>query len=183
LSQQGNILIAHPNIPSNNPWSKTVIYIFEDNHTGTKGVILNKPSSFPVSDFLASRGMDFPYSNENMRYGGPIKSDLVTMLHTDHWYSKSTRVINSGIAISYDDFMFEKMCMGDTPSLYRVSVGVAVWQTGQLDMELAGKPPYRPENSWLIADANVNIIFGQDGERQWHKAIELCSSQMINQFF
>lgn len=173
----GKLLIAHPNIKNTSSWYKTVIYVVEDNHTGTKGIILNKPSTFAVSEFLASRGLDFAYTKENMRYGGPIKSSLVTMLHTDHWYSKSTQIVANGISLSYDDFMFEKMCMGDAPNLYRVAVGLSVWQPGQLDKELTG------ENSWLIADADINIVFSHDGERQWHKSIELSSNQMINQFF
>lgn len=183
MSKAGKVLIAHPNIPSGNPWHKTVIYIFEDNHTGTQGMIVNKPSDLHVSNFLANRGMQMPHSIETMRYSGPIQSNLVLMLHTEGWYSKSTRHISNGIALSYDDFMFEKMCMGDAPNLYRIGVGIAVWQPGQLEAELLGNPPYKPENSWLIADADVNLLFEHDREKQWHKAVEMSSAQMINQFF
>ena len=183
MSKAGNVLIAHPNLTSNNPWYKTVIYIFEVNHKGTQGLVINKPSDLHVSNFLANRGMQMPHSIETMRYGGPLQSNLVLMLHTDHWYSKSTRVIGNGIALSYDDFMFEKMCMGDTPGLYRVAVGMAQWQPGQLDAELAGTPPYKPENSWLIAEADAGLLFEHDREKQWHKAVEMSSAQMINHFF
>lgn len=183
MNKVGKLLIAHPNIPNNNPWHKTVIYIIEDNHLGTQGIIINKPSTLPVSEFLASRGMQMPFTKESMRYGGPLKNNLLVMLHSDHWYSNSTKVIGNGISISFDDFMFEKMSMGDTPGLYRIAVGIAGWQPNQLDAELNGNPPYRPENSWLLADADTNILFEHDKEKQWLKSIEMSSTQMINQFF
>lgn len=182
-SKTGKILIAHPNLPANNLFYKSVVYVYDDTPNGTQGLILNKPSNYHVSDFLKNRGMDFPHTKETMRYGGPVRTNTVVMIHSDNWYSSSTTAIRNDIALSCDDFMFEKMAMGDCPSLYRIAVGICGWQTGQLNLELTGRWPYKPENSWLTAEADPSIVFEHDGERQWQKALELSSNQMIASYF
>lgn len=183
MNRQGQLLIAHPNLPHNNPFYKSVIYIFEDDQVGTQGIILNKPTNYSVNSFIETQGFTMGLSPEKMRFGGPVSSKMVFMLHTDDWESASSSPVGKGLMISCDDFMLEKMAMGYQPGLWRMMVGVCAWQPGQLDMEMQGVKPYRPENSWLTADANDNILFGYDGEKQWEKAVALSSKQMINSYF
>lgn len=182
MSRQGQILIAHPNLPEQTPFHKTVIYIFNDGPEGTQGIILNKPTRYRVNEFMEEQGFPIHVTKERMRFGGPVSTKMVFMLHTEDFDSASTMPAGKGLKLSCDDFMLEKMAMGYQPSLWRMMVGVAAWQPGQLDMELNGKPPYRPENSWLTADANDSILFEYDGEKQWTKALELASRQMINSY-
>jgi len=150
---------------------------------GTQGLIINKPSQFPVSQFVESKGWSMALTKETMRFGGPVSPKTIVMLHTDDWYSSSTTIVSRGISVTCDDFMLEKISTGNTPGLWRMAVGVCAWQPGQLDLELAGKYPYRPENSWLTVDANRSIVFEQDSDKQWQKALELSSKSMIEQWF
>lgn len=179
----GKLLIAHPNLPKNNPFYKTVIYIFMHNSEGTQGLIINKPSDFSVSQFIHSKGWDMPLTKETMRFGGPVSPKTVIMLHTDDWYSSNTQIIKNGVGVSGDEFMLEKLASGNAPGLWRMCVGLCAWLPGQLDLELAGKYPYKPENSWLTVDANRSIIFEHDGDKQWQKAMDLSSKKMIEQWF
>ena len=183
MSRVGKLLIAHPNLHVDNPFYKSVIYVLEDGASGTRGLILNKPSEFSVQQFFVSKGLDFPYTKETLRFGGPVKSNLVVMLHSDNWYSSSTDYIRNGVAVSCDDFMIEKMSMGDLPNDFRMFMGISAWGPGQLDMELAGKYPYTSENSWLIAQADTDIIFNSDSQRQWEKSLERSSQELINFYF
>ena len=183
MSRAGKILIAHPNLPSTDPFYKSVVYVFEDGPDGTQGIILNKPSEFLVSDYFKSKGVHIPVQKETIRFGGPIKTNLIVMLHSDEWYSQSTAYHMSGVALSCDDFMLQKLAIQDYPKCFRMFVGLAGWAPGQLDAELSGKHPYTSENSWLIADADLNIIFEHDTQRQWEKAVQRSSQEMINSFF
>jgi putative transcriptional regulator len=185
MSRVGQLLIAHPNLPKNNPWHKRVIYVFSDDHkTGTQGIIINHPTKYSVTNFITGKGFhDMPLSPESMRIGGPVNPKVIFMLHTDEWYSSSTHQVSNQLAISCDDFMLHKMSVQDQPSLWRMFAGMCSWAPGQLDMELRGQPPYRPENSWLTATANYNIIFEYDGERQWDKCFALASKQTIDSWF
>jgi putative AlgH/UPF0301 family transcriptional regulator len=60
---------------------------------------------------------------------------------------------------------------------------MCAWQPGQLDRELKGLPPFKAENSWLIADPNDTIVYDYDGDTQWEKALTYSRQQMINFFF
>jgi len=138
-SRVGKILIAHPNLPNNNPFSKTVIYIFEDNAVGTQGIILNKPTSYSVNAFLESNGFSMGMSPEKMRFGGPVSTKMVFMLHTDDWESASSTPVGKGLMLSCDDFMLEKMALGYQPGLWRMMAGVCAWQPGQFYMSMMEK--------------------------------------------
>jgi putative transcriptional regulator len=183
MSRAGKLLIAHPNLHIDNPFYKSVIFVLDDGPDGTQGLILNKPSEFPVSQFFRQKGFEIPYNKETLRWGGPVRSNIVVMLHSQEWMSSSTDYIQSGVALSCDDFMIEKMASGNAPNFYRMFMGLSAWAPNQLDMELAGKFPYTAENSWLIADADPNIIFDYDSQRQWEKALARSSQEMINNFF
>lgn len=179
----GKLLIAHPNLPPKTPFHKAVVYIFNDGPEGTQGIILNRPTAYRVNDFMQQQGFELPTTRERMRFGGPVSTKMVFMLHTEDFESASSMPAGKGLMLSCDDFMLEKMTLGYQPSLWRMMVGIAAWQPGQLDMELGGKPPYLPENSWLTAEASEGIIFEHDGEKQWQKALDLSSQQMINHYF
>lgn len=183
MSRVGKLLIAHPKIPVGNPFRKSVIYIYEDNANGTQGVVLNYHSSFTVKDLCNQKGIIYPDGTHNLHKGGPVNEQAILMLHTDEWQSSNTMEAGKGYRISSDNHMFQKVALGDAPVYYRIFAGMSSWAVGQLDMEMKGQFPYRPENSWLTATANDSIIFDYDGDAQWEKAVELSSRQMIEQYF
>ena len=47
-SRVGKLLIAHPNLPSDNWFNRTVIYVYNESpQQGTLGVTLNVPTNIP----------------------------------------------------------------------------------------------------------------------------------------
>lgn len=182
-NRAGSLLIAHPNLPKGNPFYRTVIYIYNDNPGGTTGLILNKPTTYPLYKIL--RGYGFPGDNiiGQVYFGGPVTEHKLHLIHSSDWYSKSTLPVDSNVSITSDSFMIEKLATGFGPREWRMTGGICAWQAGQLNLEISGKPPYRPENSWLTATANHAIVFDHDGEEQWKKAVQLSSEQMIDSFF
>mgnify|MGYP006272922801 FL=1 len=141
------------------------------------------PSILRVADICHQRGIEFSNSEERIYQGGPLAGDAVTMLHTPEWYSRNTTTAGPDYLLSSDYDMFEKIAEGNAPVYWRCFAGIASWAPGQLDMELAGDFPYKSENSWLIADANDDILFEYEGYDQWEQAIELASRQMIDSLF
>lgn len=183
MSRQGHLLIAHPNLPKGNPFYRTVIYIFSDNSAGTTGLILNKPTSYPVYKIFRGYGFSGDWILGQVYFGGPVTEHKLHLLHSSDWYSQSTVPVDENVSISSDSFMIEKLANGFGPREWRMTSGICAWQAGQLNLELQGKPPYRPENSWLTAIANRAIVFDHDGENQWKRAVQLSSEQMIDSYF
>jgi putative transcriptional regulator len=178
-SLTGKLLVAHPKLEGK-PFQKSVVLITEDHQNGSVGLILNKHTEYSLQQIMHSKG--FECEQDKMVYlGGPVNSSALVMIHTDTWYSSNTMTIKPGIAISSDNFMIEKLSHGDYPLNWRFVVGVCGWAPGQLRNEISGVHKGYP--SWLVCDANEDIIHKWDGEKQWHKALELCSSEMLAQYF
>jgi len=183
MNRQGKLLIAHPNFPSNSPFYKSVIYIYSDNAEGTLGLILNKPTPFPVHELAGLKNIDFPHLRDKVRVGGPVNEKAMIMLHTNDWNSTNTTLVKDGICLSSDNFMLEKLSMGYQPVYWRLMGGVCAWQAGQLDMELNGQGPYKLENAWLMCNATEELMFEHDKERQWELAVKHSSKQMFDYYF
>lgn len=182
MSLQGKLLVAHPR-QVNRPWHRSVVLVTEDHANGSVGLILNKPADFTLQQVLDSKG--YACDQDRMVYvGGPVNSSALVMVHTDDWYSTNTYVVKPGISISSDNLMIEKIAMSNYPRDWRFTCGVSAWGKGQLQAEVQGIGPYAAQGSnWLVCDASPEIVHSWDGEKQWHKALELCSQEMMNQFF
>jgi len=180
----GKLLIAHPNLPEDNWFRKTVIYIYaDDEDKGTLGLALNVKTDLSVQTLCSQRGVDFPYRIPQVYKGGPVSETSIILLHTNEWRGTNTSTAGPTYNLTSDDYMFDRLALGDQPARWRMFLGLCGWRPGQLDMELAGQFPYGRENSWLTADANDYILFELDGDKMWEAAIELSSRQMFSTYF
>jgi putative AlgH/UPF0301 family transcriptional regulator len=182
-SRVGKLLIANPNFPSISPFSKTVIYVYQDDDkVGTIGLILNKPAVTTVAEFCDDNGIMFPNDQASMHKGGPVSTTAIILLHTDEWESTNTVRVGNRLSITSDNHMLEKMSTGNMPAYWRAFYGVSAWHPGQLDKEIEGQEPF-VNNMWLTAEPTDSVLFEYDGGEQWVRAVELCSQQTIDHFF
>ena len=173
---EGKLLVAHPSVAD---WfARTVIFVYQDDtNQGTMGLVLNKPTRIKVSDIIIEKGYNYA-GTEHVYKGGPVNENAVFLLHEDNWYASNTfQIGNSGLAITSDAVMMEKLSMGNYPLGWRMCTGCAGWHPGQLQQEMNSL------HGWLTCDANSSIVFDQDGERQWNKALQLCANQTIDSYF
>lgn len=175
MSYKGKLLVAHPNL-SEGIFSRSVILVYQDDGSGTMGLVLNKPTQWKVSQLLHEKGLLYE-GTEHVYKGGPVNEQALILLHDDQWYSSNTMQIGNNLAITSDVLMMQKLSDSNGPDKWRMFAGIAGWSPGQLQMELKSK------QGWLTCNANDNIVFDKDGERQWNKAIQMCANQMINHFF
>ena len=173
---EGKLLVAHPNL--GDFFHRSVIFIYQDDpSSGTMGLLLNKPTRIKVADIIGERGL--PYGGtEHVYKGGPVNENAVFLLHEDQWYGSNTMQIgNSGLAITSDAVMMEKLSMGNYPQGWRMCTGVAAWKPGQLQQEMNSTV------GWLTCDSNRSIVFDKDGDRQWNKSLQMCANQTIDSYF
>ena len=181
----GKLLVAHPHFPLNSPFAKSVIYIYQDDPVnGTVGVVINKPSRTSVSDIASQNNVIFGESKELVYMGGPVNKSSLLLLHTNDWHSANTAAAGARLRISSDNHMLMKLSHDtNQPAYWRLFIGLSSWMPGQLDAEIQGNPPFGPIGSWLTCEADESIMFNCAGDKQWHKAVELCSQQTIDQYF
>ena len=180
MNYTGRLLVAHPKLNSHF-FKHSVIYICEDSDQGSQGIIINKPSKFSVGNVFANKGFDIT-TNQQIYRGGPIHEKSVSMLHTAEWYSSNTSPAGN-YNVTSDNFMIEKMAMGNTPAEWRMVSGVCGWAPGQLHAEVTGNPPFSSHQGWLTLSPTDSIIFAYEGEAQWQHALQLSSKQMVDRFF
>lgn len=181
MSLKGKLLVAHPNLKDNDFFEKSVIYLYEHDTKGAAGIILNKTTEFAVEALVDQKGLPY-YGSEVVYKGGPLNTRAICILHTDDWYSSNTLSVNS-FGLSSDNFMLEKLSMGNEARNWRMFAGMCGWAPGQLEAEIEGKTPYGKDKGWLTLDASEDIVFNYDGDDQWVKAVDLCSKSVINQYF
>lgn len=183
MNRQGKLLVAHPNLSPADPFFQTVIYVYSDTpQSGTLGMVLNYNSNVTVKTICAAKGVDYYSEQHYVRHGGPLGLNSISIIHSDDWESGSSRNIGNRLYLTSDDPMLERLSI-EEPAYWRMFAGYCGWAPGQLDMELKGVFPYRPEHSWLVIDSSDELVFEHDDEKQWQLAIERSSQQMIDKFF
>ena len=104
--------------------------------------------------------------------GGPVNVKSLSLLHTNDWSSKNTMRINETFSISSDEDILPRFAMGDVPNHWRLFLGVCGWSPKQLISEIKGIKPWEHKNSWCIATADEELVFGNDNKDQWCNAID-----------
>lgn len=182
MSYAGKLLIAKPSL-KHPMFAESTVLVCQDSKFNTIGVILNKPSTeYTVADACELDDLGFLLS-EPLFQGGPVNPRSVTLLHTNEWFSSNTIQVTDELAMSSDPLMLEKIAMGNTPYEWRLFVGVCMWSYKQLDAEINGTAAYSPKGSWIVADSDIKHVFMHDTENQWEQSMELCASQLVNQYF
>lgn len=178
----GKLILAQP-MSNDLHFNKSVVLVVQHNKTGAWGVVVNKPAkTVTMQTVMTAAGVDYS-GNEPIYVGGPIEPTRVQVIHSLDWFSQSTLKITEEIGITGDISVLAAIAQGQGPEKYRAGVGLAAWTGGQLDGEMLGKQPWRPENRWLATDATIDLCLTGYGEEQWQRGIEQSISQRINQLF
>ena len=166
----GNLLIAPPAVKGNF-WYKTVIMVTEHHSDGSVGLVLNKRSRMSVNEFGEQLGFNLDLPGF-VYLGGPVNVKSLSFLHTNDWVSKNTMRINKDFSLSSADDILPRLAMGDTPERWRIFLGMCGWSPNQLLGEIKGTPPWTETNSWCLASADLDMVFGSDNKDQWCSALD-----------
>jgi putative transcriptional regulator len=170
----GKLLVAHPDMESGF-FAGSVVYVYQHDHNGSSGIVLNAATTCPVSDIMLDRGFDYA-GGDCVFKGGPVNQTAIVLLHSSDWYSSNTKPIGNSLAISSDNFMFEKIAMGNEPTEWRLFAGICAWAPGQLEVEI------NSPKGWQIAQPNNGIVFDSEYVDQWYKALQLCGQQLFDSY-
>lgn len=171
----GKCLVATPKL-NKTMWEETVILLSQhSDKIGTQGHVINRTSTTSVSKLFNDLGFHGHINIPgHIHLGGPVKERNISMIHSGEWYSASTMPVTPYISFSYDDFMIEKMCMGDIPDHFVMLAGAAQWAPAQLEQEI-------DNGSWLVIDSDVNLIFSNK-EDIWTECVKHYSQSMFNDY-
>jgi len=105
-------------------------------------------------------------SDQIVLCGGPVETGRGFVLHSDDYFDPaSTLSIEGGLAVTATrDILLAMTDPASMPQRSVLALGYAGWGEGQLETELV-------ENVWLAGEAADDILFGDEHETKWARAM------------
>ena len=171
----GQMLIAMPSM-GDDRFARSVIYVCAHSTEGAMGIIVNQPAahiSFPdllvqLDVIPAADLIQLPRRAGGVKVlkGGPVDTQRGFVLHSsDFFIENSTLPIDEGVCLTATLDILKAIARGDGPQSAVLALGYAGWAPGQLENEIN-------QNGWLHCAADSELIFGQDTEGKYEKALK-----------
>ena len=153
------LLVARDGLPDPN-FRDSVVLVMNHLAAAPTGVILNRPTSIPVSHLFP--GVERLARLDAMVYfGGPVDLQSVSFLFRAGKRPENAVEILDGIYFSTDRELLRSLLDRDRPTEgLRIFAGHSGWASGQLEAEIA-------RGDWTLAPAEASTIFDRKGERPW----------------
>jgi len=152
-SLTGRFLIAMPTM-GDQRFARSVVFLCAHGDEGAMGLIVNKEAEGVSFDDLLDQ-LDIEGAAINaltIHNGGPVETGRGFVLHSRDYFEEGSVGVTDDIA------------QGGGPRKRLLALGYAGWGEGQLESEIQA-------NGWLIADADEDILFDEDLERKWDRAL------------
>jgi len=156
----GSMLVSEPFMEDPN-FKRSVVLITENDHTGTLGLVLNRPSIFKINEVLSN----FPKFDAKVYRGGPIGLDMLNFIHSyPDLISKSIHIVdNLYWNGDYNDLKKAIEERKIQPNNIKFFLGYSGWGVGQLKEEMK-------EHTWIIANNYKNIF--KESQYMWKDVLE-----------
>lgn len=163
----GRMLIAMPGI-GDPRFERAVIFLCAHGADHAMGLTVNRPvDGLTVPDLLVRLGIEATITmpDELVLFGGPVERERGFVLHTaDYDASPATVAVSEGFSLTATRDVLEAMASQHPPRRSLLALGYAGWGGGQLEREIA-------ENVWLTCDPDEALLFGDDHEHKWSRAL------------
>lgn len=150
----GMLLVASAQLVDPN-FADTVVLLLDADDTGSLGVILNRPSTVPVSDVL-DQWAGIVVAPDVLFHGGPVGLDgalaVARLADADDAPVGFRHTFDTVGLIDLDSPI--ELVQG-TLGAMRVFAGYAGWSSGQLEAEVA-------EGSWYVVESEPGDLFRSD---------------------
>ena len=153
------LLVARADLPDPN-FRDSVVLVMNNIAAAPAGVIVNRPTSMPVSrlfpdiERLARLG-------DKVYFGGPVGLGSVSFVfRADAPPERATAVLD-GVYVSTDVELLRTLLARDKPMEgLRIFIGYSGWAPGQLEAEIA-------RGDWKLEPAKPDAIFRARPEHPW----------------
>jgi len=170
----GQLLIAMP-VMGDPRFERSVIYLCAHSAEGAMGIMVNRPAGsidFPellvqLKIIAKSEQIKLSEHAETLQVlqGGPVEPGRGFVLHSSDFYiENATLLIDDKIGLTATIDILKAIANGAGPKHAVLALGYAGWRPGQLEAEIQ-------DNGWLHCDADSDLIFGDDVEEKYARAL------------
>jgi putative transcriptional regulator len=164
----GKLLVAMPGM-GDPRFDRTVIMMCAHDAEHAMGVVINKPKDeIVLRDVLGHLGLEAEtdVADRAVLDGGPVRPDRGFVLHSEDFAAgEATQEVAPGIRLTATRDVLEAVAGDHAPARFVLALGCAGWGAGQLEDELR-------QNAWLVVDPDNAIVFGEQHEDKWARAIK-----------
>lgn len=164
----GKLLIAMPQM-GDPRFHRAVIFVCAHDVNGAMGLVINHTlPGVDLNELLAQLEIAdaMPQSHDiPVMSGGPVETARGFILHKGNFQHIESLKIESDIYVTGTLDALRAIARGQGPKDMLFILGYAGWSAGQLDAEMQ-------HNSWLVVDADPDIMFTHHPEEIWERAIK-----------
>jgi putative transcriptional regulator len=171
-SHKSEILLATPLIKDDTIFTKSVIYLCQNDRHGAMGLIINKPITDTLADVFDELEIscDDTYKeilSHPLYMGGPISPHKILILHTTNGRNYSSTIkLDEGLAITASIDILEDLANNILPEYFLPVVGYSCWTAEQLTDEIKS-------NDWIVTDKlSKKILFNYENKTKWQYHLE-----------
>ena len=172
-NNKSEVLLATPLIKDDAIFTKSVIYLCQNDRHGAMGLIINKPLfGENLRDIFEE--LSIPYSdtfdeilNHPLYMGGPISPNKILILHTTNGRNyESTIKLDAGLALTASMDILEDLANNILPEYFLPVVGYSCWTSKQLSEEIKF-------NDWVVTTRlSKKILFNYENNSKWKHHLE-----------
>ena len=164
ITFEGSLPIASKSMPDPR-FSKSVILLINFSSDGAMGIVFNQPSELNLYEVLEHLEIEGAHGHDHpVLLGGPVHQDHGFILHLEKGDWRSTLPVTDEVHVSTSKDILTSLAQGTGPSQYKVALGYAGWDAGQLEEELL-------DNSWITVAANTDIIFNTPTDKMYQLSL------------
>jgi len=134
---------------------------------GAMGLVVNRQvGSLTFDDLLQQLSIGPNRRNDEIRvhFGGPVEQGRGFVLHSAEYLHSGSLRVDDHVALTATLDILKELAAGGGPRRSLLALGYAGWGPGQLDAEIQA-------NGWLSVPADEELVFDDDIERKWKRAI------------
>src|SRR5512135_216114 len=131
------------------------------------GLVVNKLLASLTMDELLTHLKLAPSAKGGARpvhFGGPVEPGRGFVLHTPDYREDATLVVGGEFGLTATLDILRAIGKGEGPRRNLLALGYAGWAPGQLDAEMQA-------NGWLSVDADAGLVFDDDFDAKWQRAL------------
>ena len=163
LPANGLFLIAKPTLSDPN-FERTVVLVTQTEDASTVGVIINRPSTLKLSQFVSP---EIPTQNyrDPIFFGGPVmRQVMIAVYRSDTVPASAAFHVLKGVYLTMHPDNIEKL-LADPAARYRLYAGFSGWAPRQLESEFT-------RDGWYILPADEPTLFRGSAEGLWEELVE-----------
>ena len=160
----GVFLIAKPDLADPN-FRRTVVLVTQTEDFSTVGVIINRPTTLKLSQFIADPKLETGKYADSIYLGGPVmRNALIAVFQSEETpKAPAFHVLRKLYITMHPDNMLQ--LLESTDRRYRLYAGFSGWAPRQLESEFE-------REGWYVLPADEEILFRADTSGIWDELIE-----------